>query len=121
MNACTRDLARFGLMLSKEGYFEGEEVIPPEWIKDTVNAEKTYKDNFSKDILGQILPGGHYRNQRLVDKNGSLFCLGIFGQCIYVNPKYETVIVILSSQPGPAIPNLLLDSMIAMNQIARSA
>ncbi|MEC8146803.1 MAG: serine hydrolase, partial [Pseudomonadota bacterium] len=50
MNACTRDLARFGLMLSKEGYFEGEEVIPPEWIKDTVNADKTYKDNFSKDL-----------------------------------------------------------------------
>ncbi len=121
MNACTRDLARFGLMLSKEGYFEGEEVIPPEWIKDTVNADKTYKDNFSKDLLGQILPGGHYRNQTLVDKNGSLYCLGIFGQCIYVNPKYETVIVKLSSQPGPAIPNLLIDSMIAMNQIARSA
>ena len=77
MNACTRDLARFGLMLSKEGYFEGQEVIPPEWIKDTVHADKTYKDNFSKDILGQILPGGHYRNQTLVDKNGSLFCLSL--------------------------------------------
>ena len=120
MNACTRDLARFGLMLSKEGYFEGEEVIPPEWIKDTVNVNKTYKDNFSKDLLGQILPGGHYRNQTLVDKNGSLYCLGIFGQCIYVNPKYETVIVKLSSQPGPAIPNLLIDSVIAMNKIAVS-
>ena len=81
---------------------------------------KSVPDNFSKDLLGQFLPGGHYRNQTLVDKNGSLYCLGIFGQCIYVNPKYETVIVKLSSQPGPAIPKLLIDSMIAMNKIAVS-
>ena len=61
MNACTRDLARFGLMLSKEGYFEGEEVIPPEWIKDTVNADKTYKDNFSKRSSRSDFAGGHYK------------------------------------------------------------
>ena len=94
--------------------------MPASWIQETINADQVYKDNFEKDPFGQIFPNGHYKNHTIVDKNGCFYCLGIFGQCIYVNPRYETVIVKLSSQPGPAIPELLIDSIIAMNKIASS-
>lgn len=120
LNACTRDLARFGLMLSQQGTFYKNEIVPASWIQETINADQVYKDNFEKDPFGQIFPNGHYKNHTIVDKNGCFYCLGIFGQCIYVNPRYETVIVKLSSQPGPAIPELLIDSIIAMNKIASS-
>ena len=118
LNACTRDLARFGQMLLQQGTFNGNSVIPASWIQETVTAGQAYKENFSKDPFGEVFPNGHYKNQTIVDKNGCFYCLGIYGQCVYINPKYETVIVKLSSQPGPAIPELLIDSVIAMNKIA---
>ena len=121
LNACTRDLARFGQMLLQQGIFNGNEVIPSSWIQETANANQVYKDNFSKDPFGQLFVNGHYKNQTIVDKNGCLYCLGIYGQCVYINPKFETVIVKLSSQPSPAIPKLLIESVIAMNKIASSA
>ena len=121
LNACTRDLARFGQMLLQQGIFNGNEVIPSSWIQETTNANQVYKDNFSKDPFGQLFVNGHYKNQTIVDKNGCLYCLGIYGQCVYINPKFETVIVKLSSQPSPAIPKLLIESVIAMNKIASSA
>ena len=121
LNACTRDLARFGQMLLQQGVFSGNEVIPASWIQETAMADNSYKENFSKDPFGELFPNGHYKNQTIVDKNGCFYCLGIYGQCIYINPKYETVIVKLSSQPGPAIPALLIDSVMAMNKIASSA
>ena len=121
LNACTRDLARFGQMLLQQGTFNGNSVIPASWIQETVTAGQAYKENFSKDPFGEVFPNGHYKNQTIVDKNGCFYCLGIYGQCVYINPKYETVIVKLSSQPGPAIPELLIDSVIAMNKIASAA
>ena len=121
LNASPRDLARFGQMLLQQGVFNGNEVIPASWIQETAIADQGYKENFLKDPFGELFPNGHYRNQTIVDKNGCFYCLGIYGQCIYINPKYETVIVKLSSQPGPAIPVLLIDSVIAMNKIATSA
>ena len=92
-------------------------------IKTSPKSEQNpaYKDNFSKDPFGQLFVNGHYKNQTIVDKNGCLYCLGIYGQCVYINPKFETVIVKLSSQPSPAIPKLLIESVIAMNKIASSA
>jgi len=32
MNACTRDLARFGQMILNDGLYEEEQIVPKEWI-----------------------------------------------------------------------------------------
>ena len=49
------------------------------------------------------LPAGRYRNQwyQTGNPNAAFFALGIHGQWLYVDPRAETVIAKVSSQPRP--------------------
>ena len=46
MNACARDLARFGQMILANGYFNGQQIVPVAWIDDTRHANKKCKQLF---------------------------------------------------------------------------
>ena len=62
--ACTlRDAARFGRLLLDDGVVDGVEVLPADWLADTLAGAPDSKQVFTDAGQDSWLPSGHYRNQ----------------------------------------------------------
>ena len=104
INACLRDLARFGSLFLNGGVsLTGEQVVPPSWIADTFAGGADSRAAFAASPDDNRMPGGMYRNQFWFPYPGNnvLLCLGIHGQMIYVNRAAGLVAAKLSSWPLP--------------------
>jgi len=90
LNTTLRDAARFGLMMSRGGKIDGEQVVPEAFVKDI--QESAFDTGF---------PGIQYRNQWWVYTELNAFAAsGVAGQKILVVPDSDLVIVKLSSWPA---------------------
>jgi len=88
LNVTTRDYARFGRLLVHNGSWDGKQIVSENWIKAATTAQADYLKS-SPEKLGygfQIwLPPQA--------QEGEFFCVGVYGQYIYVNQKEHVVIV----------------------------
>ncbi len=123
MNACTRDLARFGQMIAGNGSLNGQQIVPAAWIDDTRHADPRSRELLAASEYAEVMPGGHYRNQFWVSdpERGIILCIGIHGQTIHVNMTTGTVIVKLSSHPESVDMPLFLDTFAALDAISEAA
>lgn len=119
MNACARDLANFGRMMISDGALDGRQVVPADWIADTVKGDSASKECFARGAYGDDAPGWHYRNQVWVTGTDPavMLAIGIHGQYVYMDKGRDLVIVMLSSQPQPFDEALDMDTIAAMNAI----
>jgi CubicO group peptidase (beta-lactamase class C family) len=108
-------------MFVQQGEYNGEQIVPRQWINDTRHANDQARINFAEIGYGAMMPGGHYRNQVWVDdaEKGILVAIGIHGQVIYMNMQTQVVIVKLSTDPEPASA-LFQDSFVAMREISEA-
>ncbi len=69
-----------------------------------------------------MLPRGGYRNQFWVEAAGepTLLCRGVFGQLIFIAPRYEMVGVKLSSWPDFVNPKATRTALAAMHAIGKA-
>ena len=121
INACLRDLVRFGsLFLNGGTSLTGERVVPPSWIADTFSGATDSRAAFAASPDDTHMPGGMYRNQCWFPYSGNnvLLCLGIHGQMIYVNRAANLVAAKLSSWPLPQDPTKLFSTIAAFDEIA---
>ncbi|UCX03643.1 serine hydrolase domain-containing protein [Shewanella glacialimarina] len=95
LNLTTRDYARFGRLLLNNGAYNGQQIVSQAWIKAATTAQADYLQP-QADKLGygyQIwLPPGA--------EAGEFFCVGVYGQYIYVNQQHNVVIVKNSADLG---------------------
>ena len=42
MSACARDLARFGELLRNDGFYNGQQIVPADWVQQTRAAVITF-------------------------------------------------------------------------------
>lgn len=121
MSACTRDLISFGMMMINDGKLNGQQVIPAQWIQDTLKGDFSSKQCY-QDSDYAALGLDHYCNQVWVKdaSNGVMLALGIHGQIIYMDRSKQLVMVKLSSQPESVELELYLDAFSAMDAIAAS-
>lgn len=118
MSACARDLARFGLMLMHDGYYNEKQIVPASWIKSTRKGDDGYKKRFSDSDYSLLFPNGHYKNQVWVTDSDTMLCLGIYGQTIYINQRTGIVVVKFSSHPNPANNDLYVSSLLGIEAIS---
>ncbi len=106
-------------MMINDGAFDRRQVVPADWIADTVKGDGTSKECFAKGVYGDDAPGWHYRNQVWVTGSDPavMLAIGIHGQYVYMDKGRDLVIVMLSSQPQPFDEALDLNTMAAMNAI----
>jgi CubicO group peptidase (beta-lactamase class C family) len=101
--SCTlRDLARFGLLLARDGRREERAVIPEAWIGDTLSAEGDTVAAFEGSLDSrEFPPGAYYRNQFwVIDPEAPTFmCSGINGQTVLVHGPADVVIAKFSTWP----------------------
>jgi len=109
ISASLRDYARFGKLMLDDGMINGKRVLPEWWIDDTRSGDH---GKFSAEA-SDVFATGKYRNQFWIeDENQTTHvCLGVFGQCIYISPAYNMVVVKLSTWP------LFLDRLVHRNTI----
>lgn len=89
LNLRTRDYAKFGQLFLQGGEWEGEQLIPVDWVKDSIV-------NHAPNV--HPVRGSGYGYQWWVPmpqdgpSKGDFFAVGIYGQYIYVNPAMNIVI-----------------------------
>ena len=95
LNASTKDYARFGRLLLNNGRWQNEQLVSQEWLQESTTAGADYlKSGVHKLGYGyQIwLPP--------LAQQGEFFCVGVYGQYIYVNQQQGVVIVKNSADKG---------------------
>jgi CubicO group peptidase (beta-lactamase class C family) len=100
--ATLRDLGRFGQLFLDDGRRETNQIVPSEWVRDTIRGAADGPAAFAAgEDERESPPGAHYRNYWWVrDPNGPFFiAAGIYGQNIYVHGPTNTVVVKLSTWP----------------------
>ena len=91
LNVVLRDYARFGRLYLKEGNWEGAQIIDPQWVKDSITPDAPHlmpgKNPASSWTLG-------YGYQWWIPENrdGDYLAIGVYGQFIYIYPRYNIVI-----------------------------
>jgi len=94
-NAIVRDYGRVGLMMLRGGALGGERIVPESWVIDSTTPDAPYlkpeQIGFGYAYQWWIPPGN----------DGVFMAIGIYGQCIYVNPARRVVIVQTSAWPEP--------------------
>lgn len=117
-NATLRDYARFGQMYCAGGRFNGRQILPADFVSDTLAGDPEAFAGPYKDIF----PRGAYRNQfwiRDVDK-AQITARGVFGQLIYIDVPNEIVAVKLSSWPDYLNLGFLLTTLSAIDAITEA-
>ena len=95
INATARDYARFGLLYSNDGIWNGERILPEGWVKQTTlapafNLRKNYGYQFWLNGINLDDP-----SRRIYpDVPADMFlCDGYAGQAIYIIPSKKLVVV----------------------------
>ena len=94
LNVTTRDYARFGLLFANDGKWQGEQIIPADWVAaSTVSTAPPPANEGTRFGYGYQwwIPTG---------STTEFFAVGIYGQYIYVNTAADVVIVKTSAHRG---------------------
>ncbi|MEO1243846.1 MAG: serine hydrolase [Pseudomonadota bacterium] len=93
-----RDAARLGLLMLHEGQWGGEEIIPADWVRESVaiatpneemNPENYRSSGFAYGYMWWVFDPAHFPEEF----HGGYAARGHFGQYIVVLPKFDLVFV----------------------------
>jgi len=125
------DMAKFGLLYLQKGYWDGKQIVPTEWVKESITPNA-----FPKNVVDMLDASGNkdkklttsnwraanffrsfadgYGYQWWLDKDGSYSAVGVGGQYIMVVPKKNLMVVVTnsSSRLGVFFPRKILDKYI---------
>jgi CubicO group peptidase (beta-lactamase class C family) len=121
INAVLTDLIRFGSLFLREGVsLTGQQVLPMEWIADTLTGGPDSRAAFADCPADTGMPGGMYRNQMWVPYPGDdvLLCLGMLGQMVYINRPAQVVAAKVSTQEHSPDPHPQLNTLRAFDAVA---
>ncbi len=99
LNAVLRDYARFGLLYMNGGSYNGQEVVPAWWVKDSVTPDSPHLMPGRKGPDQEELMGYGYQWWLPADTDGDFMAIGIYNQYIWIHPELGVVIVKSSAYP----------------------
>lgn len=98
LSVSLEDYARFARLYLQEGDYHGEQVLPKEWVKDSMDISEVYaKPGANYDAYNAI--GYGYQWWVPEGEEGEFMAIGVYGQWIYVNPTKNVIIVKTSADP----------------------
>ncbi|HVW68563.1 MAG TPA: serine hydrolase [Steroidobacteraceae bacterium] len=105
ISATLRDYGRFGLFMQNDGVIGTERVLPPGWVRES---------GAPREVGGKRVDYGYMwwpvAGRDGAFTAGAFSARGIFGQFIYINPREQVVIVVLSSRSKPKGAEAITDN-----------
>lgn len=93
-----RDYARFARLYLNEGSYNGEQILPKDWVRDSFDISADYsKPGANQDGYNTI--GYGYQWWIPEGTQGEFMAIGVYGQFIYVNPTNRVIIVKVNADP----------------------
>lgn len=107
LNLRTRDYARIGQMVLQKGFWNGQQIVPADWIAAST---------------APSAPGGAlYGYQWWMPPNpapGEVMAQGVYGQYVYIHPGLGVVIALNSADRGFEDPGVYEATLAMLRQIA---
>lgn len=118
-NVSLRDFARFGFLISQDGQYQGQQLVPESWLHECRNPNDKLIEAFAASEYAEVLPGGAYHNQWWVrnPEKGIIMALGIHGQTLYIDCERNFVAAKFSSQPEQVNIAMAMDQILAFEAI----
>ena len=106
INGRAIDFAKFGRLYLHDGEWDGEEVVPAEWVSESTQPDTTLNEgSYYPDYFDEFADGGYYKYLWWgIERDGGehdFSALGNKGQFIYVSPQNDLVIVRNAERYGP--------------------
>ena len=101
LNATARDYAKLGELYRNDGRWQGEQVVPKNWVAASLTADAPHLLP-SNNSLGM---GYGYQWWLMDGEQGDYSAIGVYNQFIYVHPTAQLVIVKLSANSDYALTN----------------
>lgn len=98
-NATLRDYARFARLYLNEGNWNGEQIVPAQWVKDSVTPDAPHLMPGEDNPDSNWVLGYGYQWWIPTDPDGEFLALGVYIQMLYVYPKEDLIIVRTSAYP----------------------
>ena len=91
LNVTLRDYARFGRLYLNKGNWNGKQIVPAAWVKASVTPDAPHLMPGKRSNASWVLGYGY---QWWIPENpdGDYLAIGIYGEAIYVYPRYNIVI-----------------------------
>lgn len=98
LNVTMRDYARFGLLYLNRGRYEGRQIVPEQWVADSVTPDAPHLQPGENPMSDTLMGYGY---QWWIPENpiGDFMAIGVYNQYIYIHPPTRTVVVKLSAYP----------------------
>lgn len=94
-----RDYARFARLYLNKGSYNGQQILPREWVRDSLDVSADYsKPGANNDGYNAI--GYGYQWWVPEGEQGEFMAIGVYGQFIYVNPTSRVIIVKVNADPN---------------------
>ncbi|WP_420645389.1 serine hydrolase domain-containing protein [Candidatus Leptofilum sp.] len=126
-----QDMAKLGLLYLQQGQWNGEQIVPAAWVKNSVTPhafpknyvelldaegkfdQATTRRNWASANFVRAFADG-YGYQWWLDKSGSYAAVGVAGQYIMVSPAHNLVVAVTSSASGAGVffPKKILEKYI---------
>ena len=127
MTTSLRDAALFGQMILNRGKVNDEQVIPADWVDESLRITAKDKQKMKSNSKYQDNSWTAYKNMWWIidDEQGEYAAVGVHGQVIYINRSANVVIAYFSSQPvasasrNPQFQSKLFAAQIIAKQIAQ--
>jgi CubicO group peptidase (beta-lactamase class C family) len=113
INARAVDYARFGLIFLHNGFWNGVQILPEEWVQEaTAPLNPDPRDYGPAEEIGFYYKY-HWNGLKNADGTYDYYAEGHFGQYIYVAPRKNMVIVRLGDETDyPIIWSLIFQSLV---------
>jgi CubicO group peptidase (beta-lactamase class C family) len=105
INATLRDYARFGLFMANEGVIGNERVLPEGWVAEATQPRQVGSARVDYGYMWWPVarPTGSFAD-------GAFSARGIFGQYLYINPREEVIVAVMSARSKPKGAEVILDN-----------
>jgi len=94
LNLRTRDYARFGMLMRDGGYFNGRQIVPENWVNESITPDAPHLEPGERDSASTWFGYGYqwWIPPQSTETTREFMAFGIYGQYIYINMDKNIVI-----------------------------
>ncbi|MFF7945139.1 serine hydrolase domain-containing protein [Nocardia gamkensis] len=116
LNMTARDFARFGELYRNGGRWQGRQVIPAQWVRDSVTVTAAHLEAGRPWVGPHTIDLGYgYQWWLPAGDRGDFAAIGAYNQFVFVDPASGTTIVKLSGNRRFGMSELESDSRVSEN------